>query len=293
MGVSSNVFEILKDIGDGWTFSARLRHLSALEASQIGEVADHASNVAKTSVLIAAELGISEHDIEDLNFAARWHDIGKLAVDKEILFKPGRLTAEEFNEIKLHTSAGVDLLGSDAPQMLSDVTAFHHERYDGFGYHGLKGEGIPLMARIVAVADVHDALVSKREYKDPMPEGDALMLMSKDTPSPGFGRRGFDPVMLRLFVGMRLADPKFALSDDNRAALSAFRDSDPMNDLSQADNEGWVLKKSGHRIKYASGDGIPKVETMFDPAGKEVFRRKEKSPDLDMTDDASYGSRRF
>jgi HD-GYP domain-containing protein (c-di-GMP phosphodiesterase class II) len=293
MGTSRNVADLQDGIADDWSFSKRLMHLAGLEAIEIAEVADHASNVARTSALIAEHLGMGDGSLEDLYFSARWHDIGKLAVEKDILFKPGRLTPEEFNEIKLHTSAGVDLLGPNAPKMLVDVTAFHHERYDGFGYHGLKGEDIPLTARIVAVADVHDALVSKREYKDPMPEQDALMLMTGDVASPGFGRRGFDPIVLRNFIGMRLNDPAFVASNEKREALAAYRDSDPMKDLSpEAITEGWVLKKSGHRLKYENGHGVPKLELMLDPAGHQSYRRRELVLEVEMTDAApAYASR--
>jgi len=288
MGTSKNATDILNGIDSRLPFLERLRHLSALEWAEIPDVSGHASNVAQSSGLIAEQLGMSERQVDNVYFAARWHDIGKLAVDKEVLFKPGRLSQDEFHEMKLHAAAGVDLLGPDAPRMLVNAAAYHHERYDGFGYNGLKNEEIPLEARIIAVADVHDALVAKREYKDPMPEQDALILMTGDVPSPGFGRRGFDPIILRLFVAMRLADPKFAASDENRAKLTAYRDSNPMDDLSpEAIAEGWVLKKSGHRLKYDNGPGVPKLEVMFDPAGQVTYRRPDQDRAVEFEDSAS------
>lgn len=283
---SGNVQKIQDGINDGWPFMKRLKHLAELEASEISDVADHATNVATTAAQIATELGLGSDETDQLYFAARWHDIGKLAVPKEVLFKAGRLTPDEFSEIKMHTTAGVDLLGADAPKLLVDVTSFHHERYDGFGYHGLKGEDIPFEARIVAVADVHDALVSKREYKDPMPEADALLLMTGDTPSPGFGRRGFDPIVLRRFVTMRLADPEFIASKEARETLAAYAASEPMSDLQNGKQapEGWLLKKSGHRAKYAPDDGgAKKLEVMLEPSGRVSYRRPDNRNDLDDT----------
>ena len=89
-----------------------------------------------------------------------------------------------------------------------DVAKYHHERYgDEHGYFGVAGENIPYAARIVAVADVHEALTAKREYKPPMPEGDALSMMTAKTEAPALGRAAFDPFLLRRFVAMRLRDP--------------------------------------------------------------------------------------
>lgn len=294
MRTSRNTAAILGELDDVWPFATRLRYLSEKEFRERPSVADHEVQVAETTASIAAALGLGEHEIEDIRVAARWHDIGKLAVDPSVLFKPGRLDPVELDEMKLHTSAGVDLLGRDAPKLMKEVTSFHHERYDGFGYHGLSGEEIPFEARIVAIADVHDALVSEREYKLSMAEEDALMLMTQDVPSPGFGRRGFDPIMLRRFVRMRLEDPGFVASDENRVALAEYASSDPMNDLPKEPkaSDGWLLKKSGHRLKYIDGGGVRKLDVMFDPAGHVAYRRDDESANHEyVQESASQGGK--
>jgi response regulator RpfG family c-di-GMP phosphodiesterase len=122
--------------------------------------------------------GLEPQWIEDLELAASMHDIGKVAVPDRILLKPGRLTEDEFAEMKVHSAVGEEALIAvreqvDDPHLLDlgiEISGGHHERWDGTGYpRGLAGEKIPLAARIVAVADVFDALMSKRVYKPAMP----------------------------------------------------------------------------------------------------------------------------
>jgi HD-GYP domain-containing protein (c-di-GMP phosphodiesterase class II) len=122
--------------------------------------------------------GLEPQWIEDLELAASMHDIGKVAVPDRILLKPGRLSEEEFEEMKVHSAIGEEALIAvreqvDDPHLLDlgiEISGGHHERWDGTGYpRGLAGEKIPLSARIVAVADVFDALMSKRVYKPAMP----------------------------------------------------------------------------------------------------------------------------
>lgn len=120
------------------------------------------------------EYGLTKEDIAYIVPAAAMHDIGKIAIPDAILFKPGRLTEEEFNVIKSHTLKGDELLSkvdvlSDEKYMkyCRNIALYHHEKYDGKGYPmGLKGEDIPIEAQVVSIADIFDALVSKRVYKD-------------------------------------------------------------------------------------------------------------------------------
>jgi response regulator RpfG family c-di-GMP phosphodiesterase len=261
-------------------FDERLRYLAGLEAVDRSEVSSHASGVADTSRDIAKALAMTPDEVTEIREGARWHDLGKLATPDAVLKKPGKLTPDEGAVMREHTEAGVRLLGTDAPQHMLDIAHYHHERYDGHGYHGLKGEEIPLAARIVNVADVHDALIQKREYKSPMPEEDALMLMSGEAKAPGLGRVAFDPIILRTFVAMRLSDPTFRASDENRATLQAFAASDPMADLGGdwKGNDGWHLKKSGHRIRYEEPfiGGAKRMVEMLDPAGREIVSHYSK-----------------
>lgn len=138
--------------------------------------------------------------------AAPLHDVGKIMISDMILNKPGRFTPEEFAVMQKHSEIGgnivKDVLGNttdpDLIQMSSDVAHYHHEKWDGTGYpNGLKGEEIPLSARIMAVADVFDALVSKRVYKDAMSIEEAYRILEKDAGTH------FDPELVQVFVAIK------------------------------------------------------------------------------------------
>lgn len=128
----------------------------------------HSDRVSEYSVLIGKKLGLSENDLEILKIGGLFHDIGKIGVPDTILRKNGRLTDEEFDEIKKHPKAGGKILATAS--IFNDIIPIvesHHERYDGRGYpSGLSGENIPYFARIAAVADTFDAMTSKRTYRD-------------------------------------------------------------------------------------------------------------------------------
>lgn len=129
----------------------------------------HTSRVGMLAARIAERLGEPSSEVELLRLAARLHDVGKIGVSDVLMLKPGKLTPEEFERIKLHTTIGAQILGggqSPLLQLAEVVALTHHERWDGRGYpRGLSGEQIPLAGRIVAVADVFDALISERPYK--------------------------------------------------------------------------------------------------------------------------------
>jgi putative two-component system response regulator len=137
------------------------------------ETSDHIGRMARYCYLIAEELGFERETCEFMHLAAHMHDIGKIGVPSEILRKPTRLTADERLKIEKHTLLGEQILdGSASPliQLAAIIAASHHERWDGGGYpRGLKGEDIPIAGRIAAVADVFDALSSKRRYKAEWP----------------------------------------------------------------------------------------------------------------------------
>lgn len=144
--------------------------------------------------------------ISRLSKAAPMHDIGKIVVPDSILKKPGRLTSEEFEQIKRHTTEGgrivTEVLGDnedkDYIKMTIDVVSYHHEKWDGTGYpKGLKGNDIPLSARIMAIADVFDALVSPRCYKQPMSVDEAFDIIKQESGTH------FDPQLATIFLGMK------------------------------------------------------------------------------------------
>jgi HD-GYP domain-containing protein (c-di-GMP phosphodiesterase class II) len=136
----------------------------------------HGARVAALAEPVARALGWDAERLAELRFGARLHDIGKVALRREVLYKPGPLTDEERDEIRNHPAAGAALvlpLGN-ARHALPYVL-FHHERWDGGGYpSGLRGHAIPLEARVLAVADAFDAMVSTRPYRHALPVERAL-----------------------------------------------------------------------------------------------------------------------
>lgn len=130
----------------------------------------HSKRVSEYSEMIATKMGLPEEEVSRIKYAATLHDIGKIGVPDTILNKPLRLTNEEYEIIKTHSSIGADLLKNiDIISYTSDIARHHHERYDGKGYpEGIKGEEISVGARIVAIADSFDAMNSERIYRRPL-----------------------------------------------------------------------------------------------------------------------------
>ncbi len=158
----------------------------------------HIIRIGRYSEIIAKNLRLPKSDIEKIKRAAPMHDIGKVGIPDNILQKPGKLTKEEFDVIKTHTSIGANIFkGSTHPlHVASGIIALtHHEKYNGKGYpRGIAGENIHLYGRIVAVVDVFDALLSERPYKKPWPLEKVIELIKSD--------RGehFDPVIVDCFL---------------------------------------------------------------------------------------------
>lgn len=162
------------------------------------DTGNHVIRMAKYSKIIAEGIGFSSEEANVIEMAAPMHDIGKIGIKDGILLKPGKLTTEEFEIMKEHARVGYDIL-KDSPskflQMGAVIALGHHEKFDGTGYpHGKQGDGIPIEARIVAVADVYDALVSERPYKHAWTTKAALEFMET--------QRGkhFDPQCLDAFM---------------------------------------------------------------------------------------------
>lgn len=139
----------------------------------------HCERVAVYAVEVARELGFDQAQVATVRLGAALHDIGKTRVPAEILHKAGRLTAEEFEVVKQHPAWGLELLETvDCPRSVRAMVRFHHEKSDGTGYPDhLRGEEIPTAAAIICIADVYDALITRRCYRPALPRARALLEM--------------------------------------------------------------------------------------------------------------------
>lgn len=175
-----------------------LRVLSKTAEYKDPETTSHIARVAHYSKLMGKLYGLDEREQEILFYGAPLHDIGKVGIEDAILLKPGKLTDEEFNIMKQHASMGYDiLLDAKNPYLAAGalIAQSHHEKYNGRGYpQGLKGEEIPLYGRIVAIADVFDALTSIRPYKRAWSFEEAMELIVQEK------GEHFDPVLADLFI---------------------------------------------------------------------------------------------
>jgi putative nucleotidyltransferase with HDIG domain len=157
--------------------------------------AHHCQRVSVYAAIIAEAMDLNADRIEDIKAAGMLHDIGKLDISREILYKAARLTSEEYEEIKQHVDKGIQMLepvGGSLRRVIPIILA-HHDRFDGSGYHPTSGEQIPIEARIIAVADVYDSLTSDRPYRRAMSTFDA-----KDVIVKGSGT-DFDPQVVNAF----------------------------------------------------------------------------------------------
>lgn len=185
----------------------------------------HTERVGRTAYLLAQALGLDASDASLIRQAAQLHDLGKLAIPDAILRKPGNLTAAEFEHIKRHPAAGAAILSgstSEVLQLAEEIALTHHECWDGSGYpSGLEGEATPLGGRIVALADVFDALTHARPYKQPWPIDSAVAEIRR------LGGRQFEPAMVNAFLELdpnQLVElPGTAASDRSGRPISLAR----------------------------------------------------------------------
>lgn len=157
----------------------------------------HTARVGQMAALVAKWIGLPDTQVSLIRRAAPLHDVGKIGIPDSILLKPGKLSPEEFTLVKTHTIIGARILsGSRFPilRIAEDIAYSHHERWDGGGYTGIRGEDIPLAGRIVTVADVFDALTHNRPYKAAWSIGDAVAEIERER-----GRQ-FDPALVDAFL---------------------------------------------------------------------------------------------
>ena len=164
------------------------------------ETGQHVLRMSHYAQLLALAIGFDPRDAEELLHAAPMHDVGKIGIPDHILRKPQGLTPEEWTVMRTHASIGADIIGQHASGLLhvaAKIALRHHEKWDGSGYPGgLAGDAIPLEARIVAIADVFDALTSVRPYKAAWSAQDAVALLQREA------GQHFDPALVPAFIGI-------------------------------------------------------------------------------------------
>jgi putative two-component system response regulator len=183
-----------------------LRRLAMAAEYRDDNTHEHTQRVGDLAARLARQLGHDDHDVRLIREAAPLHDLGKIAIPDNVLLKPGRLTAEEFEVVKTHAVLGARVLAggeSDLLHAAERIARAHHERWDGSGYpDGLAGADIPLEGRLVHVADVFDVLVHERPYKDSW-----TVEAATDEILRGAGTQ-FDPDVVQAFHGLeRIRDP--------------------------------------------------------------------------------------
>jgi response regulator RpfG family c-di-GMP phosphodiesterase len=163
------------------------------------QTAGHCERLAFIGVAMGMAIGLDRAQLLTLYRGGYLHDIGKVGIPDSILFKPGKLNAQEWITMRSHTARGEEICRPlDSLKPVLPIIRHHHERWDGSGYpDGLSGDQIPLLARIVQVADIYDALISPRPYKPALPRTEALQIMREET------ERGWrDPEVVGLFLSL-------------------------------------------------------------------------------------------
>ncbi len=194
----------------GWLYEARARQVGELKEAYRGILEimskfidsvdryteNHSRRVADYAAEIARALGLSEAEVEDIRVGAFLHDIGKVDISVEVLRKAARLTPDEMDEMRRHVDKGEHLVRSMGGILkhVLPLVAYHHERWDGTGYKGLRGEDIPLGARIIAVADTYDAILTDRAYRKGQTREQATRIVQDASGTQ------FDPQVVEVFM---------------------------------------------------------------------------------------------
>ena len=216
------VFSIRRISGAEKNEKTSMDRLSQLNMAIIGSLATaidakdrytsgHSQRVAEYAVRIARKMGKSEEEIRAVAYAGLLHDVGKIRVPVEVINKPGKLTDEEFDQIKIHPVSGFHILkGVFDNEQVRYSAKYHHERYDGRGYpNGIEGENIPEISRIIAVADAYDAMASNRSYRKALPQEVVRSEIEK-----GRGTQ-FDPQIADIMLSIIDEDREYKLKQES------------------------------------------------------------------------------
>ena len=177
------------------TFSGAIKSLVFSLEDKDKYIAGHSRRVTDIAMTIGKKIGLRSDELEDLQWAALLHDVGKIAVNQAILKKPGKLSSEEYRHIMIHTQVGPRIVKKVANDSIVKSIRHHHDRYDGKGpYQNTRGESIPIGARILAVADALDAMTSERPYRKALTLEQAISEIKKCAGSQ------FDPVIVDVLI---------------------------------------------------------------------------------------------
>ncbi len=253
----------------------------------------HSSRVAEYSKKIAEQVGKTPHECEEIYYAALLHDVGKIGISRSILNKNGKLTNEEYEVIKEHPDIGAQILSSISESPYLSIGArSHHERYDGRGYpQGLKGDDIPEIARIIAVADAYDAMTSSRSYRETIPQQ-----VVREEFVKGLGTQ-FDPVFGKIMIHMIDLDEEYQMKEKEEVKELAGRNELICDEYRSAISEGIVVTREMTNIKFTSTPvpGYPAENSMpsiilFDSLDARIHRTEKNIARLMYFE---YGEIRF
>lgn len=241
-------------------------HLKTIEALALAIEAkdhtthDHLQRVRVYAMELAKDLGLSEDETEALRAASVLHDIGKLAVPEHIISKPGKLTPEEFEKMKIHPVIGAEILEQvDFPYPVVPIVRAHHEKWDGSGYpNGLKGEEIPIGARILAAVDCLDALASDRQYRRGLPLEEAMARVAAEA------GRSFDPRVVEILGRCYVELEKLAHESFTKTPLKLSKDLKVERGISPA--AGFEQSQKAGEASALQPDDLPSPAVAWEEA---------------------------
>jgi putative nucleotidyltransferase with HDIG domain len=259
-------------------------HLRTIEALALAieakdeNTAEHLQRVRVYSMALAKELGLTEDETEALQAASVLHDIGKLAVPEHIISKPGRLTPEEFEKMKIHPIVGAEILERvNFPYPVVPIVRAHHEKWDGTGYpYGLAAEAIPIGARILAAVDCFDALASDRQYRKALPLDEAMAKVVADA------EKAFDPRVVEILQRRYLELEK--LATEQTPETPAKLSTDIKVERGSAPAAGFAKSEEPETLTAAQALDLTSVISAARNAAKEVIELKKQSTLLSLED---------